>query len=235
MSVFDLRGLAALAALALLPSCAQEVTASDKPNVQALLSAYAQPSGTIDPAHPEAFLRTVEEHILMVGGGEADVIFSQIVTIVMTRISHASIAPKQNSLVKTRVDGIMRFKIPCGTSSNETADIAAEIANGKLADLIWGTANDCPLWRGASADESYNGSFTIYRYPDGNTLFFRIQGSIAILNASVAIDFRLVDGHIETRVALPTGDVIAYRTGSEIALRAANGSFSCEILEDTCK
>jgi hypothetical protein len=233
MSASDVRVPLCLGALALLAACAGAPDVPEPPDVSRLLSAYATPAGKVDPASA-SWLETAEAQLDLLGGGQADVVLTGIVETIMARVEEVSLPTSNEDLLPTRVDGVATLEVQCGNSPDEIATVAVAITDGKQSPLFWGTARGCPLWETAESRATYEGSFTMYRYP-GAALLVRIEGTMTGLGMPIHLDFRLTSGRLETRIGTPTGDVIAARDGGYLVVRASNGAFRCETTQQKCR
>jgi hypothetical protein len=233
MSASDVRVPFRLGALALLAACAGAPDVPEPPDVSRLLAAYATPAGTVDPASA-SWLETAAAQLDLLGGGQADVVLTGIAEIVMTRVDEVSLPTSNENLLPTRVDGVATLEVQCGNSSDEIAKVAIAITDGKQSPLLWGTARGCPLWETAEARATYEGSFTIFRYPD-TALLVRIDGIMTGLGMPLDLDFRVTRDRLETRIGTPTGDVIAARDSGYLVVRASNGAFRCETTPQKCQ
>ncbi|MBX3186050.1 MAG: hypothetical protein KF819_03505 [Labilithrix sp.] len=240
MSASDPRAFARAAALSafsiLVVTCSRPAEPPTPPDVSSLLAAYAEPGGTLDPARPAAWLEAAQDQLDVLGGGEADMIVGDLVARTFERAERAvaSLPSRESGLVPARASGVVELETACGDRPDETAEVAVAIVDGTVSPLLWGTAHACPLWRRKNARGVYSGRFTIYRYPSGD-LLIGVDGTMAGLRIPVVLDFRLVDGHVEKRVATTTGDVIAARDGLDVLARAANGVFRCDANLRRCR
>lgn len=233
------RLLALALALALGPAvaatgCTHPPDVPDTPDVSHLLSAYSAPGGTVDAAHPVAWLETGIAQVELLGGGQADVVLAQIAKVAFQGVDRASIPTSHDGLVPTRVDGVATLQVACGLAAHEIADVAVAIVDGAIAPVIWGTSHGCPFWQAVGAEDAYDGVFTMYRYPADDVLV-RVDGVLRDARAPIHVDFRLAGGRLETRIQTPSGDVIIARDGSDVMARAANGTFRCSTATRTCR
>lgn len=235
MSVSDLRTAVRIAALTLLSTCTRTPDLPDAPDVSRLLSAYQAPGGSVDTSRSAPWLDRATAQLDLIGGGQATVVITQIAASVAVQAEQGSVPGWREGIVPTRVDGIAKLAVRCGVARDETADVVISIVDGKISPLLWGTAQACPLWQTLGATAAYDGRFTMYRYPDNKDLLVRVDGSIAGDGPPVNMDFRLIAGRLETRVTTPSGDVIVRRGGTDVIVRAANGSFRCDPARRSCR
>jgi len=225
--------VAVAVASATLPGCARAPDVPDTPDVSRLLSAYTAPSGTVDSSQPASWVEEGATQVDLLGGGQAHLLLARIAANALKGVDEASLPDGRGEIVRTRVDGVATVVVACGKASNETADVSVEIVDGAVTPLMWGTSHACPLLQGASPRVSYDGRFTMYRYP-GTDVLVRLEGTLSGVEADVAVDFRLSGGRLETRIATPTGDVIVRRDGASVVARAANGTFRCNPAQREC-
>jgi hypothetical protein len=235
MSVFD-RATAvpvvALVALTFSTTCAQAPDSEDPPDVAPLLAVYQDPSGTVDSSRPVSWIGAAQAQVELVARGNADVVVSRIVEAAFA--SAASMPTGQGGKVPVRLNGTVKFQVPCGPKEDENADVAVSIDDGVIAPVLWGTAHACPLSSIKGVPMRYDGAFTIYRYP-GADLLVRVDGRIADVDVPIKLDFKVTEGLVETRVPTSTGDVIVRPGGTDVLARAANGLFRCDAADHTCK
>lgn len=215
-----------------LGACASAPGIPETPDVSHLLSAYATPSGTVDASEPASWLEAGALQVDLVGGGKAQVLLTRIAANALKAVDQASLPDGRQGVVQARIDGVATLVVPCGYA-HETADVSVEIVDGAISPLMWGTSHACPLWQGAGYRESYDGAFAMYRYPGADVLV-RVDGTLTRTGADIHLDFRLSNGRLETRIAAPTGDLIVTRDRSDVAVRAANGTFRCNAKQLGC-
>jgi hypothetical protein len=230
MSVFDLRHALCLGVLA---GCAHDADVPQPPDVSQLLSTYAEPAGSVEPSQPAPLLADAELQLNRLGGGQANVVFTRIVAAVTARVDEASLPTSHDGLVPTRVDGVVSLDLRCGAGPEEIANVAAEIVDGTLSRVLWGSSHACALWQAGGLLAPYDGAFVIYRYP-GTGFLVRLEGTMAADKSPIRLDFRLLGDRLETRVPTPRGDVIAARVGADLMVRGRNGTFRCSSVERSC-
>jgi hypothetical protein len=233
-SAVCLAGLVVLSASASAPACARAPEPADAPDVSELLSTYAEPRGLVDTSRPASWLVAAEAQVDLLGGGNADVVLTQILDRVTMLIDQASLPSAREGPLPARIDGVAKLEIPCGFTADAIANVEVAIRDGEVSPLLWGTASACPLWQGLGTLASYDGKFVMYRYP-GEDVLVRVDGTIRDSGARVRLDFRRASGRLETRVVTPLGEVIAARDGRDVVARAANGTFRCSRTDRTCR
>lgn len=237
----DLHGFARLAAVMVLAAGTSTCSREDggapvPPDVTRLVAAYDEPEGTLDPARPAPWLQTAQAQLEVLGGGKADMVIRRMVARSMDRIERVldSLPSSHAGLLPSRVDGVLTLNVSCGDASHEKADVSVAIVDGAASPVLWGTAHACPLWQRGRETAAYDGSFTMYRYPDGD-LLVGVDGTIDGIASRVRLDFRIVGARLEKRVTTPTGDVITAQDGVDVLARAANGVFRCDARRRMCR
>jgi hypothetical protein len=231
-----LLALALALASATLVSCARAPDVPDTPDLSTLVSAYKAPSGTVDVLSAPEWLDSGATQVDLLGGGQARVLLARVAANVLKAVDAASLPDGHGEVVDARVDGVATLVVPCG-SKHETADVAVAIVDGEISPLMWGTSHACPLWQGGGLRESYDGLFSVYRYP-GSDLLVRVDGTLALAGLDVHLDFRLTGAgsqtQLETRILTPAGDLIVRREGGFVVARASNGTFRCNTQQRVC-
>jgi hypothetical protein len=236
MSASDRRALVVLGVVLAswsFSACSRAPDIPETPDVSHLLAAYSTPSGTVDESSPAPWLVAGASQVDLLGGGQARMILTRVADNALKAFAEAPVPSGHGELVRTRVDGVATLEVACGRAAHETADVAVAIVDGAISPLMWGTAHACPLWQGSTLRASYDGSFTMYRYP-GQDLLVRVDGTLTGVGTDINVDFRLAGGQLETRITTPTGDVIVTREGSSVVARAANGTFRCNTNLGAC-
>src|SRR3954468_20173090 len=100
MFVFD-RRIAPL--FGLLAACAQQPDIPDPPDVSRLLATYEDPPGTVEPSHPTVLLGDSVRQLAMLGGGQANLVFLDVVSAATTSVDQTSLPTNRDSLIPTRL------------------------------------------------------------------------------------------------------------------------------------
>lgn len=227
------RALVLVVAWSAATACANAPEAPVAPDVSELLSAYSAPNGTVDTTESASWLEAGALQVDLLGGSQARILLTRVAAAALKAVNEASLPDGNGELVPTRVDGIATLRVRCGSGAQENADVSVMVVDGVISPLMWGTAHACPLWQGIGVRESYDGRFTMYRYP-GTDLLVRVEGTLTKAGTDINLDFRLTDGRLETRIPTATGDLIVTRNGAAVMARAANGTFRCNPKQRVC-
>ena len=130
-----------------------------------------------------------------------------------------------------RIETTATLPVPCG--GRGIASVAVGFVDGQVTPLVWEEARSCDLYSIGDLVVGFAGAFFVLRAENGD-LLIRLDGNVPAIDASVRADFVLSGPRLESRVATPTGDVIASRDGDAIIARAQNGTFRCDPVRRRC-
>jgi len=199
---------------------------TDAPDMAALVSAYASPTGTFDRA--PTTVAKAEARLDALGGGFANVALANTITTALVLLDTRPIWTNPH----TTVHGTLHFEVACGPPGSRI-ELDVAVVDGRVSRAAWGRAHRCALF-----DETFpgfDGDLRIHLYGGGD-LLLALEGELRNIpgraDERVSLDFQIIDGRLETR--LPPGIVVA-RTRGDLDVRAANGRFRCDLARQTCR
>jgi len=139
-------------------------------------------------------------------------------------------------------------------AANGTFLLTAVVDDGKLRQDVWGSASACRTRLEPETSSSVvNANLAANLSIDG-PLNVRLYGPLPLSvgaaqflllfsgrlgtddrTSETSFDFRVLDGHFDFRFAVSDGDIIVEVGATSISLRAANGTFTCDLASRSCQ
>ena len=233
MSASDLARAVLVAVL--VSGCAREVSVPDPPDMTPLVASYREPDGTFSADDPGPVLDDASAQLAVLGGMDMSTFLTAMMTSIAQRLDGTGLG-KSGDRAPTRVDAVLSLELACGDASG-SIEVTTVLENSQLSHVLWGKATRCRV-----ASVALDGSVAIYRYGAVDLGFseasflVRVDGTVtAGKKHRAAFDFRVTAGAVQTRIPTASGDVIVERHGTDLLVRAANGSFTCSLLRRTCR
>lgn len=245
MCVSDIRALLVCGAMsavcAVTPGCTSEVEVPELPDLSAIASEYEAPTGSVDAEKPQKLFEEVARRFILLGGGEASSMVAPLLSLAWQQLEAGLLLNRETPAGEaTRIDAVVQVDLVCpGAKKEGIANVKTTVADGELANTIWGTARGCLVWQGLPF--TLDGNFLLYRYtelgapPSQAKFLVRLEGKfLTDAKTTDSIDFIIGGNTIQARVPTPRGTVIVSRKGLTLTVRGSNGTFACRLLDGRC-
>jgi hypothetical protein len=252
-------------AVAALAACVSKLDIPTPPmqaETQAIAADYEMPSGTVDIAQVQSTLDAINLKLPDLNLDWIPNFAADLLSSINHRLDQSGLPDNPDASTETHhfvlsaVVDVHRicegFDDPPGPvdAANGSIQATAVVDDGRLQPEVWGIATGCKTSLALFGNPTLNGNATL----DGTVIIyllgplptsisnarflFTFNGQIGIGNqtGSSTIDFRVFDGRLDFRIPVSDGNVVVeVGTDSSVTLRAANGTFVCDLSALSCQ